>query len=41
MSSYEHDYADHTQSPDYAHGDERPSNSSGNPTFYDVVDARS
>ncbi len=40
MSSYEHDYADHTQSPDYAHGDERPSNISDNATFYDVVDAR-
>lgn len=40
MSPYEHDYADHTQSPDFAHGDERPSNTSANPTFYDVVDAR-
>jgi hypothetical protein len=40
MSTYEHDYADHTQSPDFAHGDERPSNTSLNPTFYDVVDAR-
>lgn len=41
MSAYEHDYSDHTQSPDYAHGDERPSNASANPTFYDVVEARS
>ena len=40
MSSYEHDYPDHTQSPDYAHGDERPSNTSANPTFYDVIEAR-
>lgn len=28
MARYEDDYADHTQSLDYAHGDERPSNSS-------------
>jgi secreted PhoX family phosphatase len=40
MARYEDDYSDHTQSPDYAHGDERPSNSSANPTFYDVVEAR-
>ncbi|WP_373502824.1 PhoX family phosphatase [Aestuariivirga sp.] len=40
MSSYEHDYSHHTLSPDYAHGDERPSNTSANPTFYDVMDAR-
>lgn len=40
MARFEDDYADHTQSPDYAHGDERPSNSSANPTFYDVVEAR-
>lgn len=41
MSAYEHDHSDHTQSPDYAHGDERPSNASANPTFYDIVEARS
>ena len=40
MSTYEHDDPDHTQSPDYAHGDERPSNHSGNPDFYDVAAAR-
>ncbi len=40
MSPYEHDYPDHRQAPDYSHGDEKPSNTSGNPTFYDVVDAR-
>jgi hypothetical protein len=40
MSPYEHDYPDYTQSPDHAHGDERPSNTSANPTFYDVIDAR-
>ena len=40
MSTYEQDYPDHTRSPDYAHGDERPSNRSGNPDFYDVAAAR-
>jgi len=40
MSPYEHDYSDHRQAPDFEHGDERPSNTSANPTFYDVVDAR-
>jgi hypothetical protein len=40
MSAYENDYPDYTQSPDYSHGDERPSNTSANPTFYDVVEAR-
>jgi uncharacterized protein len=40
MSAYEHDYPDHTQSPDFAHGDERPSNTSANRNFYDVVEAR-
>jgi secreted PhoX family phosphatase len=40
MSPFEQDYPDHTRSPDYAHGDERPSNASANPTFYDVVAAR-
>ena len=40
MSRYEQDYPDHKQSPDYSHGDERPSNRSDNPTFYDVVESR-
>lgn len=39
MSDYEHDYTDHTQRPDWEHGDEAPSNASANPTFYDVIDA--
>lgn len=38
--TYEQDYPDHTQAPDYEHGDERPSNASANRTFYDVVEAR-
>ena len=37
---YEADYSDHTISPDHEAGDEVPSNRSSNPTFYDVVDAR-
>jgi hypothetical protein len=40
MSAYEKDYPDHTQTPGYTHGDEPPCNASSNPTFYDVVDAR-
>jgi hypothetical protein len=40
MSPYEHDYPDHTKTPGYSNGDEVPSNTSANPTFYDVVDAR-
>ncbi|MGY6549233.1 MAG: PhoX family protein [Roseinatronobacter sp.] len=40
MKDYQSDYPDHTQSPDYEHGDETPSNLSGNPTFYDVIEAR-
>lgn len=31
---------DHRAKPWFEHGDERPSNWSGNPTFYDVVDTR-
>ncbi|MDM7256028.1 MAG: PhoX family phosphatase [Paracoccus sp. (in: a-proteobacteria)] len=37
---YENDYPDYTQAPDFEHGDERPSNTSANPTFYEVVEAR-
>ncbi|TVQ37227.1 MAG: PhoX family phosphatase [Geminicoccaceae bacterium] len=37
---YEHDYADFTSSPCYEPGDEVPSNTSKNPTFYEVVEAR-
>ncbi|MFN8928641.1 MAG: PhoX family protein [Rhodospirillales bacterium] len=40
MSQYEKDYPDHTLAPGYEHGDEPPCNLSDNPTFYDVVDAR-
>jgi len=40
MKDYEHDYPDHTQSPDWEHGDETPSNRSDNRTFYDVIEAR-
>jgi secreted PhoX family phosphatase len=40
MRDYEKDYTDPTQSPDWEHGDERPSNTSGNPTFFDVIEAR-
>ncbi len=40
MKDYEHDYPDYTQSPDWEHGDELPSNQSQNRTFYDVVEAR-
>ena len=40
MSQYEKDYPDHTLTPGYEHGDEPPCNLSANPTFYDVVDAR-
>lgn len=40
MKDYERDYPDYTQSPDWEHGDETPSNTSANRTFYDVIEAR-
>jgi secreted PhoX family phosphatase len=40
VSNYERDYPDHTKTPGFSHGDEPPCNTSANPTFYDVVDAR-
>lgn len=40
MTDYEHDYADHRETPGFAHGDEPPCNTSANPTFYDIVAAR-
>ncbi|MBE0453841.1 MAG: PhoX family phosphatase [Roseovarius sp.] len=40
MRDYENDYPAPIQSPDWEHGDERPSNTSGNPSFYDVIEAR-
>ena len=39
-SAYETDYTDPKDCPAWEQGDERPSNTSANPTFYDVVDAR-
>jgi uncharacterized protein len=39
MKDFERDYLDDpTQAPGFEHGDERPSNFSANPTFYDVVE---
>ena len=40
MRDYESDYPEPSQSPDWEHGDERPSNTSANPTFFDVIAAR-
>ncbi|MCB1507260.1 MAG: DUF839 domain-containing protein, partial [Hyphomicrobiaceae bacterium] len=40
-SNFEMDYATPGECPAWESGDERPSNTSGNPTFYDVVAARS
>ena len=40
MTDYEKDYPDFRDTPFHEHGDEVPSNTSANPTFYDVVDAR-
>ena len=40
MQDYERDYPDPTKSPDWEHGDEIPSNTSSNRTFFDVVEAR-
>ncbi len=39
MKDFERDYPDFTEAPGFEHGDERPSNRSGNPTFYEVMDA--
>ncbi len=39
MKDFERDYADYKDTPFYEHGDERPSNRSANPTFYEVMDA--
>ncbi|MGQ0564764.1 MAG: PhoX family protein [Gemmobacter sp.] len=37
--NYAQDYADdYRAAPGYEHGDERPSNTSANPTFYDILD---
>ncbi len=40
MKDYENDYPDFRASPHHEHGDERPSNASANPTFYDVIETR-
>ncbi|TVP70395.1 MAG: PhoX family phosphatase [Rhodobacteraceae bacterium] len=40
MRDYENDYPDFTQGPDWEHGDEIPSNTSNNRTFFDVIEAR-
>jgi secreted PhoX family phosphatase len=40
MKDFERDYPDFKDTPFYEHGDERPSNRSANPTFYEVMDAR-
>ena len=40
MRDYESDYPEFTATPFYEHGDERPSNHSGNRNFYDVLEAR-
>ena len=39
MKDFERDYPDFKDTPFYEHGDERPSNRSQNPTFYEVMDA--
>ena len=38
MKDFEHDYPDHKAAPYHEHGDERPSNRSANPTFYEVME---
>ncbi|MEX2643131.1 MAG: PhoX family phosphatase [Acetobacterales bacterium] len=38
MSEYEHDYPDHSISPDHEHGDEPRCNASANRTFYEVME---
>jgi secreted PhoX family phosphatase len=40
MRDYDNDYPDFKSTPYYEHGDERPSNRSGNPNFYEVLEAR-
>jgi uncharacterized protein len=39
MKDFEQDYPDFKEAPYFEHGDERPSNTSANPTFYEVMDA--
>jgi len=40
MRDFENDYPDYTEAMGYEHGDEAPSNTSDNPNFYEVMDAR-
>jgi secreted PhoX family phosphatase len=40
MRDFENDYPDFRNTPFHEHGDERPSNRSANPNFYDVLAAR-
>jgi secreted PhoX family phosphatase len=40
MKDFENDYPDFRAAPHYEHGDERPSNTSANPNFYEVIAAR-
>jgi len=39
MNDFEHDFPDFQATPFHEHGDERPSNRSDNPNFYQVMDA--
>ncbi|MGF1624998.1 MAG: PhoX family phosphatase [Alphaproteobacteria bacterium] len=40
MKNFEQDYPDHTKAMGYEHGDEPQCNTSDNPNFYDVMNAR-
>ncbi len=40
MKDFEKDYPDHTEAMGYEHGDEPQCNTSANPNFYDVMEAR-
>ena len=40
MKDFEKDYLDPTESPDFEHGDEGVSNTSANPTFYEIMEEK-
>jgi secreted PhoX family phosphatase len=40
VKDFEHDYPDHTEAMGYEHGDEPPCNTSDNPNFYEIMEAR-
>ncbi len=40
MKDFENEYPDWKGAPHYEHGDERPSNTSANPNFYEIIEAR-